>query len=67
MSKKLCLDERAAARLPPELPLELVCLILSFLFVDDIGNHDSASARCLGRGAAPPSCWLKLGTKKIPT
>ena len=42
VSKKLCLDDGAAARLPPELPLELVCLILSFLFVDDIGNHNSA-------------------------
>ena len=43
MSKKLCLDDGGAvARLPLELPLELVCLILSFLFVDDIGNHNSA-------------------------
>ena len=42
VSKKLCLDGAAARKFPPELPLELVCLILSFLFVDDIGNHNSA-------------------------
>ena len=46
VSKKLCLDG-AAAGVAPQLaekcPLELICLILSFLFADDIGNHNSGT------------------------
>ena len=43
MGKKLCLDGAVApvASQPAELPVELVCLILSVLFVDDVGNKNS--------------------------
>jgi hypothetical protein len=43
VSKKLFLDGAAAreASQPGDLPLELVCLILTFLFVDDVGNHNA--------------------------
>jgi hypothetical protein len=44
VSKKLCLDGAVApvASQPSELPVELVCLILGVLFVDDIGNKNSS-------------------------
>ena len=43
VGKKLCLDCAVApvASQPAELPVELVCLILSVLFVDDVGNKNS--------------------------
>ena len=71
VSKKLCLDGAAAQEVsqPVELPLELVCLILSFLFVDDIGNQNAGTGAVsrTWRGATEllAEAWAK-GPQAIP-
>ena len=60
-SKKICFDgaaPRVATAVPTEdFPTELVCLILSFLFVDDVGNHNSG-AGAVSRTWRHASEWL---------
>ena len=74
MGKKLCLDGAVApvasgVSQPAELPLELVCLILSFLFVDDIGNQNAGTSAVsrTWRGATEllAEAWAK-GPQAIP-
>ena len=65
--KKLCMHGAAArvASQPAQLPQELVCLILGFMLLDDIGNQDSdvGAVSWTWRGATE---WLAEAWAKDP-